>query len=127
MGGDYEFIIMDASDNQITLLGKKYGNTMTMTRMPVTTKWKEYIRGVNEIEENAYLYQFDIMAGGEKIGYLKRDNYTLSFSGKQRPLPQRSPLSLLPTDFTSANLLLSMAKNAIFCLGQCVHDIHLYG
>ena len=110
MGGDYEFIIMDASDNQITLLGKKYGNTMTMTRMPVTTKWKEYIRGVNEIEENAYLYQFDIMAGGEKIGYLKRDNYTLSFSGKTETSSTTIPLSLLPTDFTSANLLLSMAK-----------------
>ena len=83
MGGDYEFIIMDASDNQITLLGKKYGNTMTMTRMPVTTKWKEYIRGVNEIEENAYLYQFDIMAGGEKMNpkdmayYLKTGDVTM--------------------------------------------------
>lgn len=96
MGGDYEFIIMDASDNQITLLGKKYGNTMTMTRMPVTTKWKEYIRGVNEIEENAYLYQFDIMAGGEKIGYLKRDNYTLSFSGKTEPSSTTIPFVFTP-------------------------------
>lgn len=96
MGGDYEFIIMDASDNQITLLGKKYGNTMTMTRMPVTTKWKEYIRGVNEIEENAYLYQFDIMAGGEKIGYLKRDNYTLSFSGKTETSSTTIPFVFTP-------------------------------
>lgn len=81
MGGDYEFIIMDATDDRITLQGKKYGNTMTMTRLPATIKWKEYIRGVNAIEENAYLYQFDVMADGQKAGQLKRSNYVLTFTG----------------------------------------------
>lgn len=84
MGGDYEFIIMSTSDDQIVLQGKKYGNTITMTRVPAETDWKKYIRDVNRIEEEAYLYQFDITEKGQKIGELKRSNYTLSEKDKDK-------------------------------------------
>ncbi len=83
MGGDYEFIIMNTSNDQITLQGKKYGNTILMTRLPAETDWKEYIRNVNQIEEEAYLYQFDVIAGDQRIGELKRVNYTLAWNDKE--------------------------------------------
>lgn len=83
MGGDYEFIIMNATDNEITLQGKKYGNTMTMTRIPADLKWKEYIKEVNNIEENAYLYQFDANIDGKSAGTFSRSNYTLTFKSTE--------------------------------------------
>ena len=36
------------------------------------------------------------MAGGEKIGYLKRDNYTLSFSGKTETSSTTIPFVFTP-------------------------------
>lgn len=98
MGGDYEFIIMSTSNDQIILQGKKYGNTLSMTRIPAETDWKDYIRNVNQIEQEAYLYQFDVMTGSQKIGQLKRENYTLSWSDK------RNGTATIPYVFTPDGL-----------------------
>lgn len=87
MEGDYEFIFMSSSEDQIVLKGKKYNNTITMTRVPDATKWKEYIKKVNYIEENAYLYQFDLLSQGQKVGELKRNNYTLSPQNTSTAIP----------------------------------------
>lgn len=41
--GDYEFTFMEATDDKIILRGKKYGNTMTLTRMPEGEDLSSYI------------------------------------------------------------------------------------
>ena len=53
---------------------------MIMTRIPADVKLKDYIRKVNNIEENAYLNQFEVNMDGKKIGIMKRSNYTLDFN-----------------------------------------------
>ncbi len=37
--GDWEFVITDLTDNTISLRGKKWGNSMVMTRLPESTDW----------------------------------------------------------------------------------------
>lgn len=44
--GDFEFNVLDLSDEKIVLKGRKTGSRMTMTPMPVSISWDEYIDGV---------------------------------------------------------------------------------
>lgn len=50
--GDFEFNVLDLSDDKIILKGRKTGSRMTMTPMPVSISWDEYIEGVKS-EANA--------------------------------------------------------------------------
>lgn len=50
--GDFEFNVLDLDDDNITLKGRKTGSRMTMTPMPASMSWDEYIEGVKS-EANA--------------------------------------------------------------------------
>ena len=50
--GDFEFNVLDLQDEKITLKGRKTGSTMTMTPMPVSMSWDDYIVALKE-EESA--------------------------------------------------------------------------
>lgn len=45
--GDYEFVIMDASDDKMVLRGKKHGMTIIMTALPADTDWETYLADLN--------------------------------------------------------------------------------
>lgn len=45
--GDYEFLILEANDNQIRLKGKKHEAYVVMYPMPVDLDWQEYFKRVN--------------------------------------------------------------------------------
>lgn len=45
---DYEFVVMEQSNDQIKLKGKKWKNIMTLTRLEDSFSWSEYISGVQE-------------------------------------------------------------------------------
>lgn len=77
-GGDYEFIIMNASADKIELQGKKYKNTMIMTPLPETTDWSAYIAAVNKVRSEAFLGGYNVMINGKNIGQLKRLNNTFN-------------------------------------------------
>lgn len=70
--GDYEFVIMSASENEIILQGKKYHNEMVMTPMPADTDWNNYIQHLNQIASEAFLDNYILKAGGEKVGEVER-------------------------------------------------------
>ena len=78
--GDYEFLFMDYDNNQITLQGKKYYNTMTMTPVPDNTDWKNYISQLNKISEEAFLNTYILKVDGKNEGYVVRDSHVFSIS-----------------------------------------------
>lgn len=49
--GDFEFNVLDLQDDKIVLKGRKTGSRMTMTPMPISITWDEYINGVKEEEK----------------------------------------------------------------------------
>lgn len=78
--GDYEFVFMNTSENQITLQGKKYQNTMIMTRLSTEISRKDYIASLNKITNEAFLNDYILKAGGQKYGEVKRFSRILSIS-----------------------------------------------
>ena len=56
VGGDYEFIIKEASAEKIVMQGKKYGNTIVMYALPDDLNWEAYINSVNDVERMLSLY-----------------------------------------------------------------------
>lgn len=47
--GDFEFIITDANENQVTLKGKLHGTEMQMHRIADKQDWSTYVSGCNRI------------------------------------------------------------------------------
>lgn len=78
--GDYEFVITSASENEIILQGKKYQNEMVMTPMPVDTDWNNYIQHLNQIANEAFLNNYILKAGGEKVGEVERYSHAFNIS-----------------------------------------------
>lgn len=78
LGGDYEFIIMDASPDKIILQGKRYKNIMEMTPMPKDIPWHIHIEDILNIEKDAFLNTYRMEKGGQFLKYFERDNGTMS-------------------------------------------------
>ena len=61
MKGDYEFIIIEATAEKVTLKGKKSGNTVIMTPIKQGLVWKdymtEYINAVKSMSFDAFIYE----------------------------------------------------------------------
>jgi len=73
--GDFEFIILDVTDDRIELKGKKWGNRMVLTRVAEDQSWEGILNGVANISENM-LYTYDGSLDGAQIaGELDGDNH----------------------------------------------------
>lgn len=73
--GDYEFIILSYSADEITLKGKKWGNKMTMVPMTEGVKWSDYLSSIQEIT-NSMPYAYTLTAAGAEIGTAEVDVQT---------------------------------------------------
>lgn len=63
--GDFEFTIMEATDDMMILRGKKYGNKMKMRKMDAGVTWEKYLEDVNKIYLKSIEYPtFSILSGG---------------------------------------------------------------
>lgn len=80
--GDFEFTIMEASDDLIILRGKKYGNIMEMHKIPDNLTWETYLADVNNIIDVCGIYSnFEIKQNGETIASGSTNaNYRYTFS-----------------------------------------------
>lgn len=74
--GDYEFVIIDSSADQIVMRGKKYGNTIVMHALPDDLNWETYINSVNETEESAFFNRYQLLVDGNSLGMMQQSNYT---------------------------------------------------
>ena len=72
--GDYEFIIMKATQDSIVLKGKKWKNKMVMTRMPETTKWSSYIDSVYTIDNAIKKATFKYVVNNDSLASFIFDN-----------------------------------------------------
>lgn len=53
--GDYEFVCLKTTENQILLKGKKHGAYITMNRLSENTDWKAYFKQIDDLNEKAFL------------------------------------------------------------------------
>ncbi len=54
LGGDYEFVISDATAERIELKGKKYGNRIVMKALTEDQTWKQYLTRIKKVEDDAF-------------------------------------------------------------------------
>lgn len=66
MEGDYEFLILECTPEQVVLKGKKTGIKMLMTPMPEGKTWKQYLDETQKVVEGAYMGMYDVQVNGEK-------------------------------------------------------------
>lgn len=78
LGGDYEFIVLSASTEKITLQGKKYKNIMEMTPMPEDEPWLIHLKNIIKVEESAFMDTYHMQKGGKTIKVIRRNPGTLS-------------------------------------------------
>lgn len=69
--GDFEFVITKATDNEVTLRGRKYGTVMRMTRLADDFDAKSFADGVDKVINGQQYSFYEIYADGKDIGYLE--------------------------------------------------------
>ena len=74
--GDYEFVITAATQDDITLRGKKYGTVMHLTRLPADTDWDSYIAGCVQVYDESGEY-------GTLVGYNGTQTFAPSVFSQQ--------------------------------------------
>lgn len=81
--GDYEFVILKATQDSIYLRGKKWNNDMLMTRMPLDIQWQTYLDSISTIKENLFS-SYRVVVNNADIGSaeLDADNGRIAFTGK---------------------------------------------
>lgn len=73
--GDFEFLLLDVTEDRIELKGKKWGNHMVLTRMPEDVSWEEYLNGITNISDNM-MYTYNGSIDGTQIaGEVDEDNH----------------------------------------------------
>lgn len=48
-----------------------------MYALPDDLNWEAYINSVNDVEENAFFIQYQLLVDGNLVGMTQRSNYTL--------------------------------------------------
>ena len=69
--GDFEFVITDARENEVTLKGKKHGTIMHMTKLANDVDWDAYIAACNKIRTESEEY-------GTLVGFKGETTFTPS-------------------------------------------------
>lgn len=86
LGGDYEFIIMSAAADKIQLKGKKTGYKMTMTALPATTIWKDYLQSSVDMQINISP-RYKMLFNNDSIGVVNQTSaYTWNIMAKDTTL-----------------------------------------
>lgn len=72
-GGDFEFMVMNVTNDVIDLKGRTTGNKMRLVRLPEGTDWEAYLNSISEFEENMF-GSYSLMVDGNKHGVLTFDS-----------------------------------------------------
>ena len=79
-GGDYEFVLRSGDKDKIVLEGKKYANTMVLTRLGDDVNWAEYIKKANVVSDQAFRDVYNLVVDGKVVGQFKRFNWVLTYT-----------------------------------------------
>lgn len=77
MEGDYDFLILEATQEKVVLKGKKSGNVAVMT--PVSGNWEDYITEIQTVEIAMFSNKFTMTVDGMEI-FVRRSQRTLSLN-----------------------------------------------
>lgn len=80
--GDYEFVVMNATENLITLRGKKWGQTILMRRMAENVNWEDYLTALAEKKNNLFpknALDMRMVAGSEVYVVTNMQSGVMSF------------------------------------------------
>ncbi|MDR0892841.1 MAG: DUF4302 domain-containing protein [Mediterranea sp.] len=78
--GDYEFIFRTVSADRIELTGKKYGNTVVMTRLPDGFDGKTYLEAVSALATDAAYARFDVQVNGKILTTFVENGHAFTLS-----------------------------------------------
>lgn len=76
--GDYEFIVMSASEDKVVLQGKRYGNIMEMTPVPKDIPWCIVLDDIDVIEQDAGGRAYRLEKDGKLQKLFLRNNGTFA-------------------------------------------------
>lgn len=76
--GDYEFIVMSASQDKVVLQGKRYGNIMEMTPVPKDIPWRIVLDDIGGIEQDAAGRAYRLEKDGKLQKLFLRNNGTFA-------------------------------------------------
>ncbi|MBQ8501626.1 MAG: DUF4302 domain-containing protein [Bacteroides sp.] len=78
--GDYDFLILEATAEKVTLKGKKTGGIAILT--PMSGDWAEYISNVQDAEEEMAFTKYKIQIGEQEVP-VSVSGRTLTFTFKE--------------------------------------------
>lgn len=90
MEGDYEFLILSCTPEQVVLKGKKTETKMIMTPMPENKTWAQYLEEVKGTTSKAYPAAYDVQVGGNTEYTVTQEYHMFVLTNKdgtQRRLP----------------------------------------
>lgn len=105
IGGDYEFIVMSASEDKIVLQGKRYKNIMEMTPVPKDIPWRIFLDDILTIQKQAPAYTYLLKKGDQVLKQFIRSESSLSTFAAYNENVSDDP-DILPFIFTEKGLKL---------------------
>lgn len=72
-GGDFEFVVMNVTNDVIDLQGRTTGNKMKLVRLPEGTDWTAYLNSISEFESNMFS-SYKLKADGKTEGTITFDS-----------------------------------------------------
>lgn len=73
--GDYEFVVLDVTQDSIFLKGRKWGNKMVMSRIPENVSWTAQLDSIQQVADGVY-YNNRLVYQNDSIGTFWFDDYT---------------------------------------------------
>lgn len=112
--GDYEFILMSKTDNQIILKGKKTGNKIVMNKLAIPTK--DYMEKVEYMKKSAVAPIYKMSVNGEDVSIEKGSNRIFTLNYKENGKSTSKELPYIYTDtgirfYQPINILGSSIEN----------------
>lgn len=74
--GDYEFIFNELTPERVVLTGKKHGNKLVMTPMPIGQDWAKFLTNIAKLQQKAPFATFKLKVAGKEVSTVFRSNHT---------------------------------------------------
>lgn len=96
-GGDFEFVIMNVTNDEIDLKGRTTGNKMKLVRLPEGTDWATYINSISEFEQNMFS-SYKLITDGKTEGVVTfdMDERRFSYISSDSTVSITSPFCVTP-------------------------------
>lgn len=78
-GGDFEFVVMNVTNDVIDLKGRTTGNKMKLVRLTEGTNWEDYINSIIDFEENMFS-SYSLVVDGKTQGVVSFDTNNRQFT-----------------------------------------------